>query len=139
MDHNLVNIEYPNNISSQENYNWFMSNREIDPGKGFKWIINQELCRVNEDISLKKYDNFEERNANHREQPFLTGKLLWFNNERGYGVILIDDYDFEIFLHKSNLINEEIAQDLAENDKMRFKVKKRYRNGGYKALDVSLI
>ena len=35
----------------------------------------------------------------------LVGKVKWFNNEKGYGFIVKENYD-DIFVHYSNILDE---------------------------------
>jgi len=52
-----------------------------------------------------------------------VGFVKWYDQKRGFGVILVDDeYKSEIFLHHSNF-NEKSKVIIKENDKLKFNIK----------------
>lgn len=48
----------------------------------------------------------------------MTGKVKWFNNEKGYGFILKENYD-DIFVHYSSIQNDGF-KSLAEGEIVEF-------------------
>lgn len=51
----------------------------------------------------------------------LKGKVKWFNNEKGYGFIIVEGYE-DIFVHYSAIIKEGY-KTLNENDIVEFVLK----------------
>lgn len=51
----------------------------------------------------------------------LKGKVKWFNNEKGYGFIVVEGYE-DIFVHYSAIIKEGY-KTLDENDTVEFILK----------------
>lgn len=58
------NVEYPSNVGSDLNYEWFMSNRAISPGSPFKHIIHQSIPTDLNNPKLFKYDKEFRQNQN---------------------------------------------------------------------------
>lgn len=50
----------------------------------------------------------------------MTGKVKWFNNQRGFGFILDDD-EKEVFVHYSGIVGEGF-RTLAEDDSVKYDV-----------------
>jgi CspA family cold shock protein len=65
-----------------------------------------------------------------------SGKVKWFNNQKGYGFITPDDGSKDIFVHYSNIVAEGF-KSLEEGQKVEFKVAQGEK--GPKAEDVKLI
>ncbi|MGV9206001.1 MAG: TIGR03986 family CRISPR-associated RAMP protein, partial [Promethearchaeia archaeon] len=118
MEHGLDTIEYPNNLKSEEHYEWFMYNREIDLGSAFEWRINQTLCNKIDNPELKKYHKGKKRKSYGEEK---TGTVKWFNRRKNYGFIAIDDENQDIFVHISK-IQESGYETLNQGEKVKFKV-----------------
>ncbi len=51
----------------------------------------------------------------------LVGKVKWFNNEKGYGFILKENYD-DIFVHYSSILDEGF-KTLEEGQVVEFDLK----------------
>ncbi len=62
----------------------------------------------------------------------LTGKVKWFNNEKGYGFIECSDLD-DIFVHYS-AINMDGFKTLNQGDEVSFKLIETIK--GLQAIDV---
>lgn len=60
------------------------------------------------------------------------GTVKFFNNAKGFGFITIKDSEEEIFVHKSNLIDQ-----IKENDNVTFDVEKGEK--GLSAIKVSVV
>ena len=50
-----------------------------------------------------------------------TGTVKWFNDEKGYGFISLDDSDGDVFVHHS-AIQSEGFRTLNEGDRVEFEV-----------------
>ena len=57
--------------------------------------------------------------ASHVQQQKLSGRVKWF--ERGYGFIVRDDTNEEIFVHRSDM--EKVGKRLQAGDRVEFNVK----------------
>ena len=62
----------------------------------------------------------------------MTGKVKWFNNEKGYGFINSADLE-DIFVHYS-AIKKDGYKTLAENEEVTFTLKETEK--GLQAIDV---
>ncbi len=51
----------------------------------------------------------------------MTGKVKWFNNQRGYGFISGDDGK-EVFVHYSGIVGEEGFKTLAEAEPVEYDI-----------------
>lgn len=65
----------------------------------------------------------------------MTGRVKWFNNEKGYGFIEYTDKD-DIFVHYS-AIKQEGYKTLAEGQLVKFQLIETSK--GYQALDVEAV
>ncbi len=63
----------------------------------------------------------------------MTGKVKWFNNEKGYGFIEVENLD-DIFVHYSQILKEGY-KTLNEGDIVEFKLVETVK--GLQAKDVS--
>lgn len=61
-----------------------------------------------------------------------TGKVKFYNKSKGFGFIIQDDTNEEIFVHATGLIN-----DIRENDRVSFDVSEGKK--GLNAINVKLI
>jgi len=61
-----------------------------------------------------------------------TGKVKFFNKAKGYGFIVRDDNNEEIFVHATGLID-----DIHQNDSVSFELKEGKK--GVNAIDVKVI
>ena len=68
---------------------------------------------------------------NENDDPIKSGKLEFYNNEKGYGFIKEDETDNEYFVHVSGLIDE-----ISENDKVTFDLEEGRK--GLNAVNVKL-
>lgn len=50
-----------------------------------------------------------------------TGKVKWFNDQKGYGFITRDDGQGDVFVHQS-AIQSEGYRSLSEGDRVEFEV-----------------
>lgn len=64
-----------------------------------------------------------------------TGKVKWFNGEKGFGFIEQDDGGKDVFVHFS-AIQGDGYRDLNEGDEVEFKVEQGQK--GLQATDVSV-
>ena len=61
-----------------------------------------------------------------------TGKVKFFNKAKGYGFIVRDDNNEEIFVHATGLVD-----DIHQNDSVSFELKEGKK--GVNAIDVKVI
>ena len=66
----------------------------------------------------------------------LTGKVKWFNSQKGYGFISPDDGKKDIFVHISALEKSEI-NTLNENDKVSYDETR--NNGKVSAANIKIL
>ena len=59
-----------------------------------------------------------------------TGTVKWFNDSKGFGFIIADDTQEEIFVHQTGLIHE-----IQEGDRVQFNIKAGKK--GPNAVDVT--
>jgi len=52
----------------------------------------------------------------------MTGKVKWFNAEKGYGFIVSEEYEKEVFVHFSE-IKQDGYKSLNEGDVVEFDLK----------------
>ena len=65
-----------------------------------------------------------------------TGKIKWFNADKGYGFIEPDDKSKDVFLHVSELANTGLT-DIEEGEKLSFELAN--VKGKIIAIDIKLI
>jgi len=68
---------------------------------------------------------------------FVTGRVKWFNDEKGYGFIALPGGGVDIFVHVNQLKRSNIMRPLLEGEKVRFVTAKGPK--GSFATDVSLV
>ena len=61
-----------------------------------------------------------------------TGKVKFFNQEKGYGFIVADESDEEVFVHSSGLVHE-----IRQNDRVSFDIKQGKK--GLNAINVEKV
>ena len=66
----------------------------------------------------------------------LTGKVKWFNSQKGYGFIVPDNGSKDLFVHFS-LIKSEGYKSLREEQKVEFEIEQDEK--GEKAINVTVI
>jgi CspA family cold shock protein len=69
------------------------------------------------------------------EVSVLTGKVKWFNAEKGYGFITRDDGDKDVFVHYNAIVGSGF-KSLKEGDVVEFNVTQGEK--GPQAQDVSI-
>jgi CRISPR-associated protein (TIGR03986 family) len=62
-----------------------------------------------------------------------TGRVKWFNSQKGYGFIRVDESQEEVFVHYTDIKGERLRM-LNENDRVEFSIEKDAK--GLKAVDV---
>merc|ERR1712066_184894 len=65
-----------------------------------------------------------------------TGTCKWFNVEKGYGFIEVDDADSDIFVHQSDIYAPGF-RSLAEGEQLEFRVETDTKTGKLKAVEVT--
>lgn len=65
-----------------------------------------------------------------------TGVVKWFNTEKGYGFIVPDDGESDIFVHQT-AINVEGFRSLADGEAVEFSTDEDPNSGKIKAADVT--
>ena len=65
-----------------------------------------------------------------------TGKVKWFNSEKGYGFIEQDDGGKDVFVHFSS-IKSDGFRTLNEGDEVEFRVEQGQK--GLQAADVTVV
>lgn len=65
-----------------------------------------------------------------------TGVVKWFNTEKGYGFIVPDDGEKDVFVHQTS-INVEGFRSLADGEPVEFFVEEDPITGKIKAADVT--
>ncbi len=61
-----------------------------------------------------------------------TGTVKFFNNNKGFGFIVPDEGDKDLFVHKNN-----ITEEITEGDKVSYEIEESEK--GLNAVDVKLI
>lgn len=67
-----------------------------------------------------------------------TGKVKWFNDQKGYGFIKPDDGGADIFVHIS-AVERSGLKTLAENQSISFELYKDERRGKTSAVDLKVL
>lgn len=65
-----------------------------------------------------------------------TGKVKWYNPEKGYGFIALDNGSKDVFIHRS-AVKEAGLDTLEENQKIEFEIEE--NQGKTSAINISLI
>ena len=65
-----------------------------------------------------------------------TGKIKWYNPEKGYGFIALDNGSKDVFIHRS-AVKEAGLDILEENQKIEFEIEE--NQGKTSAINISLI
>lgn len=65
-----------------------------------------------------------------------SGTCKWFNVEKGFGFIAIDDLDQDIFVHQSDIYAPGF-RSLAEGEEVEFRVSTDSKTGKLKAVEVT--
>lgn len=96
-----------------------LSSTPMDPSKKIK--VNAE------DIEL----GVPKREPEEKEDPIKRGKISFFNTEKGYGFIKLENSEDSVFVHVNGLIDS-----VKENDKVVFEVEQGMK--GLNAIKVKL-
>ena len=66
-----------------------------------------------------------------------TGKVKWFNSEKGYGFIENDDGGNDIFVHFSAIISDSKIRNLSEGEAVSFDIETDPKNSEkFRAINV---
>ena len=65
-----------------------------------------------------------------------SGKVRWFNSKKGYGFIVDEENNKDVFLHVSSLEKSKL-RTLRENQKIKFEIKE--EKGKLKAVNLKRI
>jgi len=68
-----------------------------------------------------------------------TGKIKFFNENKGFGFIAPDDGSKDVFVHATGLVDQNEAYQLKEDTKVEFERGTDQRTGKEKALNVRLL
>jgi cold shock protein len=71
------------------------------------------------------------------EDEYLTGLCKWYNEEKGYGFIKINDADRDVFVHANQLRKSGIVNGLTEGDRLRFAIEQ--GDKGKYAINISRV
>lgn len=66
-----------------------------------------------------------------------TGRVKWFNDDKGYGFISRDNGEDDVFVHFRNIVSDSERKTLHENQRVKFKVVKGLK--GLQAEEVTAI
>ncbi|KAL1503897.1 hypothetical protein AB1Y20_012360 [Prymnesium parvum] len=66
----------------------------------------------------------------------MTGTCKWFNVEKGYGFIAVDESETDIFVHQSDIYAPGF-RSLAEGEALEFRVQTDSKTGKLKAVEVT--
>ncbi|KKN48320.1 hypothetical protein LCGC14_0654120 [marine sediment metagenome] len=127
----LLNIQYPSNVESDINYEWFMENKQIRPGSsGTLPIIHKSLPKNIKNPFLPKYISsrlFQPRHKPHdlginaKIGDVLEGTVKFYNDELDYGFIIPDIGGKDVYWKSKNVSSNEV---LNKGDKVRFILEK---------------
>jgi cold shock CspA family protein len=70
------------------------------------------------------------------EEARRTGVVKWFNTEKGFGFIVPDNGDKDVFVHQTN-INVEGFRSLADGESVEYDLMEDPQTGKVKAADVT--
>ena len=83
-------------------------------------------------------NDYNSSNEGHSSAK-LTGKVKWFNKDKGYGFIVPDDKTNDVFVHINNLSKSSPAIDsLYENDLVKYNVEVG-RNDKISAVNIEVV
>ncbi len=66
-----------------------------------------------------------------------TGKVKWFNRNKGYGFIINDENEREIFFHYKNIGDPMLRNTISDGQKVNFGIIKTEK--GENAINIKLI
>ena len=122
-----LNVEYPRNVGSDINYEWFMENKQIRPGSsGTLPIIHKSLPKDINNPYLPKYISrklFQPKQKPHdlgidaNIEDILNGTVKFYNEKSGYGFIIPDIGGKDVYMKSKNISGHEL---LKQGDKVRF-------------------
>lgn len=122
-----LNVEYPRNVGSDINYEWFMENKQIRPGSsGTLPIIHKSLPKDINNPYLPKYISrklFQPKQKPHdigidaNIEDILNGTVKFYNEKSGYGFIIPDFGGRDVYMKSKNISGHEL---LKQGDKVRF-------------------
>lgn len=49
----------------------------------------------------------------------LSGTVRWFNTDKGYGFIIVDGFEKDVFVHRQQMLRSGV-EELDEGDKVSF-------------------
>ena len=78
----------------------------------------------------------QEGNGNNKVRR--KGKVKWFNGEAGYGFLIMEGSDKDVFFHHSDVKKSGIVVDLEELDEVEFELSP-VAGKGPKAVNIKLI
>ena len=73
------------------------------------------------DIFLYKIEGLTAPRKGQKEFNVATGKVKWFNRQKGYGFIIPDEGEKDLFVHHSN-IDSEGFRSLEDGQSVEFEV-----------------
>ena len=131
------NISYPLNVGSELSYEWFMQNKQISTeSRGTKPIIHKSLPETVNKPQLPKYTSSERKISSPSPSTSQTGIVKWFNNEKGFGKISVNNSTIEAFVHHSNIAGEGF-KSLIEGQEVEFTLSRDRK--GHRAKNVKRI
>ncbi|HDZ18087.1 MAG TPA: TIGR03986 family CRISPR-associated RAMP protein [archaeon] len=113
-------ISYPLNVGGDYSYEWFMQNKKIRPeSTGTKPIIHKSLPDSVDGPQLRKYTSPERGILESSTNEPQTGIVKWFNKEKGFGKISVNNSNIEAFVHHSDIVGEGF-KNLIEGQEVEF-------------------
>lgn len=64
-----------------------------------------------------------------------TGKVKWFNNDKGFGFIAVDDGSHDCFVHHTQIVGQRGRRELAEGQRVSFDIEQ--ADKGPRAVNVT--